>query len=52
MYWVNQKTFVIMFMLNKINLFLLIAFTFTMSLPMFAINKTMYIIMDDLYFVA
>jgi len=30
-----------MFMLQKINLFLLIAFTFTMSLVMVLFNKTM-----------
>jgi len=28
---------------KKLNLFLLIAFTFTMSLEMVAINKTMYL---------
>jgi len=37
---VIHKTFVIMFILQKINLFLLIIFTFIMSLIMVAINKT------------
>jgi len=40
-YRVNQKTFVIVFMPQKINVFLLIVFTFLMSLIMVAINKTM-----------
>jgi len=38
---VNHKTFVILFMLQKISLFLLIVFAFIMSLIMVAINKTM-----------
>jgi len=38
---VNQKTFVIVFVLQKVNLFLLFVFTFIMSLVMGAIIKTM-----------
>jgi len=44
-YRVNQNTFVIMFMPQKINLFLLIAFTFTMSLVMVAILIKQWIIL-------
>jgi len=40
-YRVIHKTFVIMFMLQKINFSLLMVLTFIMSLVMVAINKTM-----------
>jgi len=44
---VNHKTFVTMFMLQK-TMFLLMAFTFPMSLVTVAINKTMdYFILQD-----